>query len=147
MNDSLSAIIQWLAPILSTLIVTALTAQINARAKRDEERRTKSQQAFDDERKEWSEWRKRIEDRFAEQDDTILAILESQCTQMRSDITHKVHRYMDDLHCASEEEKQSLQAEYDLYCKICRTYGIENHFVERMVQQVMELPGRTPPQF
>ena len=59
-----------------------------------------------------TKWRK-------DMDDCIMSILEAQCTQMRSDITHKVHRYMDDLGAASEEEKQSLRSEYDLYCVIC----------------------------
>lgn len=80
-------------------------------------------------------WRKGI-------DECIMSILEAQCTQMRSDITHKVHRYMDDLGAASEEEKQSLRSEYELYCVICAKYGIKNHFVEQLVQQVMELPDR-----
>ena len=81
-------------------------------------------------------WRK-------EMDACIMSVLEAQCTQMRSDITHKVHRYMDDLGAASTEEKQSLRSEYELYCVICAKYGIQNHFVEQLVQQVMGLPDRT----
>lgn len=88
------------------------------------------------------QWRAQMDGRMAEQDATIHAVLEAQCTQMRSDITHKVHRYMDDLRCASTEEKQSLWAEYEVYCVICMKYGIENHFVEQLVRQVMDLPDR-----
>ena len=90
-----------------------------------------------------AEWRSKMDERMDEQDATIRAVLEAQCTQMRSDITHKVHRYMDDLRAASTEEKQSLWAEYEVYCVICAKYGIENHFVEQLVRQVMELPDRT----
>lgn len=163
--------LQWAAPILSAIIVTITTASINAkiaagekkrdeaRVERDEERREREEWRerveeqlrthgeFIAERDDWFEWRKRIEREFSEQNGSIITILEAQCTQMRSDITHKVHRYMDDLQCASDEEKQSLQGEYDLYCSICRKYGIENHFVEHMVRQVMELPSRSLPSY
>lgn len=88
-------------------------------------------------------WRKGMDEWRNEMDECTISILEAQCTQMRSDITHKVHRYMDDLGAASEEEKQSLRSEYELYCVICAKYGIKNHFVEQLVQQVMELPDRT----
>ena len=89
-------------------------------------------------------WREGIERRMDKQDECVESILEAQCTQMRSDITHKIHRYMDDLGCASMEEKQSLYAEYEVYCDVCRKHGIKNHFVERLISQVMELPEREP---
>lgn len=75
-------------------------------------------------------------------DDTIHTILSAQCTQMRADITHKMHRYLDDLGCASQEEKDSLMAEYKEYCAICKKYGIINHFIDAMMQRVMDLPTR-----
>lgn len=89
-----------------------------------------------------AEWRRKMDERMKDNEDRTTSILEAQCNQMRSDVTHKVHRYMDDLHCASTEEKQSLWAEYELYCNICAKYGIKNHFVEQLVRQVMELPDR-----
>ena len=83
-----------------------------------------------------------IEKRLDEQESKMDSTLEAQCTQMRSDITHKIHRYVDDLHCASTEEKQSLWAEYEVYAAVCAKHGIKNHFVEQMVQQAMDLPDR-----
>lgn len=134
--------LQWAAPILSTVIVTATTASINAKIAAGERKRDEAKAERDAERKERSEWRTRMEQRLDEQEETIRAILSAQCTQMRSDITHKIHRYVDDLGCASGEEKQSLYAEYEEYCNICTKYGITNHFVDQMMKQVMSLPDR-----
>ena len=91
---------------------------------------------------ESARWRESVDKRMKEQDECIESVLEAQCTQMRSDITHKVHRYMDDLGCASLEEKQSLSAEYEVYCEIGKRHKITNHFVKQLIQQVMALPER-----
>ena len=99
---------------------------------------------FDEYIGESKEWREGIERRMDKQDECVESILEAQCTQMRSDITHKIHRYLDDLECASTEEKQSLYAEYEVYCEVCEKHGITNHFVEQLVTQVMGLPDRPP---
>lgn len=135
--DKLTPVITWVSSIVSALIITALTAQINAHTKRREQRE-------DEEREERAAWREKVVDRLDEQDEKMHAVLDAQCTQMRSDITHKIHRYMDDLHCASTEEKQSLYTEYEVYCDICEKHGIENHFVEQLINQVMNLPDRPP---
>ena len=87
-------------------------------------------------------WRAGVDQKLKDQDGKIDAVMLGQTTQMRADITHKIHRYMDDLGCASTEEKNSLNAEYKVYCEICKKYGIENDFVAHMMEQVMELPSR-----
>ena len=135
--DSITPIIAWAAPIASTLIITWLTALINgwvSESKRDKERDESERKA----------WRKSVDDKLKDQDGKIDAVMLGQTTQMRADITHKIHRYMDDLGCASTEEKNSLNAEYKVYCEICKKYGIENDFVAHMMEQVMELPSRPP---
>ena len=68
--------------------------------------------------------------------------MKGQTTQMRSDLVHKAHRYIDDLGCASTEEKDAFHQQYEDYCAICDAHGIENSFVDRMAQQVMALPSR-----
>ena len=83
-----------------------------------------------------------MEKRLDEQEETITAILSAQCTQMRSDAIHRAHRYIDDLGCASMEEKKSFYAEWEEYQTLCDKYGIENNFVNNLVQQVMALPDR-----
>lgn len=90
----------------------------------------------------WIDWRRQIIERMENQDEKIDAVLKGQTTQMRADITHKIHRYMDDLGCASTEEKDSLSAEYDVYCEICDKHGIQNDFVANLMEQVMKLPSR-----
>ena len=72
--------------------------------------------------------------------DVVLAL---QCSQMRSDITHKCHRYLDDLGRASTEEKQSLWAENEDYRRVCEANGIENHYIDTLVERVMGLPERS----
>lgn len=131
----LTPIVTWAAPIASTLIITWLTALINRRM-------TESKKDAEAEAKERKEWRASVDERLSEQDGKIDAIMHGQTTQMRSDITHKIHRYMDDLGCASTEEKNSLSAEYEVYCDICAKYGIKNDFVAHMMEQVMALPSR-----
>lgn len=133
--DNVTPVIAWLAPIVSTLIITWLTALINRRmdeSKKDQER----------EETERKTWRSGVDKKLKDQDEKIDSLMLGQTTQMRADITHKIHRYMDDLGCASTEEKNSLNSEYEVYCQICEKYGIKNDFVAHMMEQVMELPSR-----
>lgn len=106
------------------------------------QRMDEGQAKTDAKRKAEAEWRDSVTERLDKQDERIDAVLQGQVTQMRSDVTHKIHRYMDDLGCASTEEKNSLNEEYKLYCLLCEKYGIENDFVANMMEQVMALPSR-----
>jgi len=65
-----------------------------------------------------------------------------QASQMRSDIVHKCHRYLDDLGKASTEEKQALHDEHMQYSQFCDDLGIDNNFIDNLVARVMELPER-----
>jgi len=158
--------LQWAAPILSTIIVTITTASINAkiasgekkrdeaRSERDEERKRveewrkrveeqlRTHGEFIAERDDWFEWRKRIEDEFSAQNNKTDVILELQCSQIRSDLVHRAHRYIDDLGCASTEEKNAFWAQYEDYQRVCAANGIENHFIDGLAKQVMNLPTR-----
>lgn len=171
MNETISQVIAWLAPITSTLIVTALTAQINQHIKAGERKRdearveTEAKRAADaewrakvdgilseqeralkvvaDDKTEWHNWRRLLIERLDEQDKKMRSVLEAQCSQMRSDILHKCHRYMDDLQCASIEEKDALREEYKDYEQICAMNDIENEFIAGIVKKVMDLPNRS----
>lgn len=134
----------WLAPIASTLIVCAGQLVLNASFKRVDEKRDAEKAETDAKRKAEAEWRESIDKRLNEQAETIIAILDNQCSQTRSDIVHKYHRYVDDLGCASVEEKDALRAEHKQYSAICEKYGIENDLIDDLVQQVMDLPTRKP---
>lgn len=117
-------------------------ASIEQGQREADEKRDAARAEAQAERDERSEWRKMVEKRLAEQDRRLETVLEAQCTQMRSDAIHRAHRYIDDLGCASIEEKQSFFAEWEEYQRICEAYGITNSFVDNLVQQVMELPDR-----
>lgn len=135
--DGLAPALQWVASIASTLIITACTAAINkwmAENKKDRER----------EEVDRKEWRKGVDEKLKDQDGKIDAVLQAQCSQIRSDILHKAHRYIDDLGCASTEEKKALWAEYEDYMSICDANNISNHFIDSLANQVMELPSRPP---
>lgn len=137
-------LIRWFAPIASTLIVCAGQLALNERFKRADEKRDAEKAETDAKRKVEAEWRESIDKRLNEQAETIIAILDNQCSQTRSDIVHKYHRYVDDLGCASIEEKDALRAEHKQYSAICEKYGIENDLIDDLVQQVMDLPTRKP---
>ena len=135
-------LIGWLAPILSTIIITAATASINAHLQRSQKLADERHAETEAKRKAEAEWRDKVVKRLDKQDETINTILTAQCSQMRSDIVHKCHRYLDDLGRASIEEKNALKAEHDEYSAVCEANGIVNSFVDMMVQRVMDLPER-----
>ena len=138
----MSSFVQWAAPILSTLIITYLTARINQRIADGERKRDAARAETEAERRERAEWRGRVENRLDGQDNRLETVLNAQCTLMRTDLIHKAHRYIDDLGCAGTEEKQAFWVEYEDYQLICEQYGIENHFVDELAKRVMELPER-----
>lgn len=135
-------LVAWAAPIASTIIVTAATASINAKIASGERKRDAARAETDAKRAREAVWRDDVERRLDGQDEKINAILKGQTTQMRSDLIHRAHRYIDDLGCASLEEKDAFNDEYKDYCEICRAHGIQNSFVDRLAQQVMALPNR-----
>lgn len=133
--ESLEPILTWAAPIASTLVVTWLTAIINkwlAESKKDRER----------EEAERKEWRESVDARLDKQEKVMGSVLNLSCSNSRGDIVHKCHRYLDDLNCASHEEKNALKAQYEDYESICDENGITNDFVKALVDRVMKLPER-----
>lgn len=115
---------------------------LNAQFRRADEKRDAARADTDAKRRAEAEWRDGMERRMDSQDARINAVLAAQCTQMRSDLIHKAHRYIDDLGCAGVEEKQAYWAEYEDYVSICAAHDIVNHFVDQLSQKVMELPDR-----
>lgn len=168
--EALAPIIGWLAPIISTIIITAATASINSHMKRHDQladarhAETEMKRKADaewretvdkllseqsealrhvaEDRVDWYSWRAEIIERMDTQDDKFTSILKAQVTQMRSDTLHRAHRYLDDLGCASTEEKSAFWSEYQEYCELCEHYGIENNFVNELAKRVMALPER-----
>jgi hypothetical protein len=139
MND----VIAWAAPIASTLIICAGQAALNERFKIADEKRDNDRKSTEEKRKAEAEWRDDVTKRLDTQDRRIETILTAQCAQMRSDIIHKCHRYLDDLGKASTEEKRALDAEHQEYTSLCEQNDIVNNFVDGLVKRVMQLPERS----
>lgn len=138
-------LVDWLAANPLTLGLLTLAGQLwlNQRFKMADEKRDSARADTEAKRAAEAEWRECVVTRLDKQDERIDTILTAQCSQMRSDIVHKCHRYLDDLGCASIEEKDALKAEHEEYSAVCSANGIVNNFVDMMVQRVMELPERS----
>lgn len=135
-------IITWAAPIAAALLTCAGQLWLNTRFKRADEKRDQARADTDAKRKAEAEWRENMTKRLDQQDERIETILRAQCSQTRSDIIHKCHRYLDDLGRASTEEKAALHAEHQEYAEMCAANDIVNSFVDGLVKRVMALPER-----
>jgi len=138
----MEGIIAWLAPILSTIIVTAATASINAKIASGERKRDEARAETQAKRDAEAKWRDDVDKRLSDMEDKLGRSITQQTVQIRSDIIHKCHRYLDDLGRASSEEKETLSDAYEQYCKFCEDLEIENDFIDMMVSRVMALPER-----
>lgn len=132
----------WFGPIVAALLTCAGQLWLNQKFKRADAKHDEARRDTDAKRMAEAEWRDSVTKRLDKQDGRIGTILTAQCSQMRSDIVHKCHRYLDDLGKASTEEKDALKAEHDEYSAVCAANEITNNFVDMMVQRVMELPER-----
>lgn len=131
---------------LILLVGQALVAlgqrKLNQRMDEGEQRRNDARAETDAKRKAEAEWRESITKRLDDMEDKLNRSVLQQTVQIRSDIIHKCHRYLDDLGRASSEEKETLSDAYEQYCKFCADLDIENDFIDMMVARVMELPER-----
>ena len=103
----------------------------------------------DAKRKAEAEWRESIDKRLTDMEDKLDELeakqnrsISQQAVQIRADIVHKCHRYLDDLGRASSEEKETLNDAYEKYSEFCEDLEMENDFIDLLVQRVMELPER-----
>lgn len=96
-----------------------------------------------EDRIDWYAWRAEIVNLMNIQDKQMDTVLKGQTTQMRSDLIHRAHRYLDDLGMASTDEKDAFNDEYKDYCAICEAYGITNSFIDELARRVMSLPERS----
>ena len=135
-------LVSWAAPIAAALATCAGQLALNRSFKRADEKRDAARADTDAKRRAEAEWRDGIMARMDSQDQRIDTILQAQCSQTRSDIIHKCHRYLDDLGKASTEEKAALHAEHEEYAAMCEANDIVNNFVDGLVRRVMELPER-----
>jgi len=149
MDTVYTALVFPLLLLVGQTLVALGQRKLNMRMDESEAKRNQARADTNAKREAEAKWRDDMERRMdefeaklAEMNDKTDATLRGQLTQMRSDTVHKAHRYLDDLGCASTDEKQAFDAEYQEYARLCDAYGIENEFVENLHRQVMALPGR-----
>lgn len=134
---------------VSVLVQAAGLAIIAGIQKSADAKRDKAKADTDAKRAVEAEWRDSITKRLDDIDKRLDDIEEKQgrsisqqASQIRSDIVHKCHRYLDDLGRASTEEKEALADEHKQYSKFCDDLDIDNNFIDELVARVMELPER-----
>ena len=135
-------LVQWIATVASPIVIAAGTAVINQRVKESDRKADERHEETERKREEEAQWRADIDARLSDLDERVDLSHKAQCSQIRSDIIHRCHRYLDDLGCASTEEKNSLNQTYQDYQEFCQQLGVENHFIDVLVERVMQLPER-----
>lgn len=128
--------------VVTTLAIAAGGALIAIGQRRIERKDDERHEETEAERKRRDSWREGMSSRVGRLEAVLDVILELQLSQMRSDLVHRAHRYLDDLHAASTEEKDVFWAQYEDYTRLCAAHNKENEFIDRLAQRVMQLPER-----
>lgn len=142
MDTIYTALVFPLLLLIGQTLVALGQRKVNQRMDEGERKRDEARAETEAKRRAEAEWRDEVERQLAAHDEKIGAVLKGQTTQMRSDLIHRAHRYLDDLGKASTDEKDAFNDEYRDYCAICDAYGIENSFIDELARRVMALPER-----
>lgn len=135
-DATFTAIIGWLAPILSTLVITGMTALINQRIK-DRDRVADERHAETEEkRREEAEWRERIERYMSEQDKKLDALTDATQTTMRTSMLHYIEKYLT-RGWITPEERSSLNDMHNKYAALNA-----NGFINGYMRRIEQLPDR-----
>lgn len=138
----MQSFVAFMSPILSTLIITFGTLTINRWFKVFADRQDRRDAETDAKRKAEAEWRESIERKLDDIENKVNHNSRVQSAQLRSDIVHKCHRYLDDLGKAGTEEKEALHDEHEQYAQFCDDLDMPNNFIDNLVERVMALPER-----
>lgn len=136
MDNAITGFLGWAAPIASTVIITALTAQIKARQDAAERKRDEAQAETDAKRKAEAEWRERIEGSVAGIDAKLDVLNEATQTTMRTTLLHYIEKYLT-RGWVTPEERASLM---DMHRKYAALNA--NGFIDGYMRRVAELPDR-----
>lgn len=93
MDSTITAIIQWLAPILSTVIIAAATASINMQVSKAQRSADERHEETERKRKAEAEWRDEIAERISVIEDRLTLSTEAQQTTMRATLVHNFEKY------------------------------------------------------
>lgn len=134
--EKLQPIIAWLAPILSTLIVTAATASINAKIAAGERKRDEAKAETEAERRERAEWRAKVDQRMNDLDGKLDTLNDATQTNMRTTLIHYCEKYLE-RGWVTPEERASI---WDMHKKYSALNA--NGFIDSYISRVMELPDK-----
>jgi hypothetical protein len=136
MDNAFTSFLGWAAPIASTVIVTALTAQIKARQDAAERKRDEAQAETEAKRKAEAEWRERIGGSVAGIDAKLDVLNEATQTTMRTTLLHYIEKYLT-RGWVTPEERASLM---DMHRKYAALNA--NGFIDGYMRRVAELPDK-----
>ena len=136
MDNVSTSFLGWVAPIASTVIVTALTAQIKARQDAAERKRDEAQAETEAKRRAEAEWRERVEGSVAGIDAKLDVLNEATQTTMRTTLLHYIEKYLT-RGWVTPEERASLM---DMHRKYAALNA--NGFIDGYMARVAELPDR-----
>jgi hypothetical protein len=136
MDNAITGFLGWAAPIASTVIVTALTAQIKARQDAAERKREEAQAETEAKRKAEAEWRERIGVSVADIDAKLDVLNEATQTTMRTTLLHYIEKYLT-RGWVTPEERASLM---DMHRKYAALNA--NGFIDGYMRRVAELPDK-----
>lgn len=136
MDNAITSFIGWVSPIASTVIVTALTAQIKARQDAAERKRDEAQAETEAKRRAEAEWRERVEGSVAGIDAKLDVLNEATQTTMRTTLLHYIEKYLT-RGWVTPEERASLM---DMHRKYAALNA--NGFIDGYMARVAELPDR-----
>ena len=136
MDNVITSFLGWVAPIASTVIVTALTAQIKARQDAAERKRDEAQAETEAKRRAEAEWRERVEGSVADIDAKLDALNEATQTTMRTTLLHYIEKYLT-RGWVTPEERASLM---DMHRKYAALNA--NGFIDGYMARVAELPDK-----
>ena len=136
MDNAITSFIGWVAPIASTVIVTALTAQIKARQDAAERKREEAQAETEAKRRAEAEWRERMDGSMADIDAKLDVLNEATQTTMRTTLLHYIEKYLT-RGWVTPEERASLM---DMHRKYAALNA--NGFIDGYMRRVAELPDK-----
>lgn len=121
----MEGIIAWLAPILSTIIVTAATASINAKIASGERKRDEARAETDAKRAAEAKWRDEMDVKV----DNLTAATQAN---MRTNLCHLYEKYMTRGWLTSEEHT-SWHNMHEMYAAL-NANGLIDSYAERIDQ-------------
>lgn len=90
----MDALVSWLAPILSTLIICAGQLALNTRFKRADEKRDQARAETQAKRDAEAEWRGRIEECVSDLKKEVTQSKDAQQSTMRQSLIHSYEKYV-----------------------------------------------------